>query len=555
MALTVKRINTHILFLVLAALVVSGCAYTKDRANDFADVFTFRAGVVYGLSARVQVTDYFGTGAGAGVGKKYGFIGRDFVARRERYFGIPLGSLMYLLKDDIKLPGCLAAALPWETLSIKGGRPTLKAGCEDNLERVLIPFHMEKRRHIFPADCRVEAGFTLGAIGFDVGLNPIELADFLTGFFGMDFAEDDGEYWNDLGRLVKLVEKGDALERAIAAGRLIEIKPAGAAEKMCGLLASEDEAIKLAAIEVLGGLGKTRAANALMETVKADFSDNVRAAALGALEQLKPPGLLPLVRETFKVCGPEDPLLAERCLRIFWEGGHEKTIPHLLDLVAEKKWSFHYFEDTLDLIGASETDKAGDALINLLVKARKNGTPQALAFFAAASRALGMLGVKRAAGKLAGALTDARFASYQGSIAVALGHLKAKAHLPLIEKRLNESAGTTQHTAFLLAHHLIEERRYRVEFLKAFKEATGKKTPAGKEYFLLLDSAIALMEHGETGLFKEVLDFLEHAQAKDFSQTSYKLHMRRMGTIIRHLKSHRHKFTWNAKLQQFEVPE
>jgi hypothetical protein len=150
---------------VLAAALLAGCAYARDRAADLADIVAIEAGAGIGLHADVKATDWAHLGLGYAHVRKVGLRGRDIESLRDREVGLPLsgtlavgawrdGNLARLGHLHADIPDLLAYEDPW-------------------------------RR----AD--VEVGVTAGVLSLRAGFSPGQLVDFLAGLVGLDPAGDD----------------------------------------------------------------------------------------------------------------------------------------------------------------------------------------------------------------------------------------------------------------------------------------------------------------------------------------------------------------------------
>lgn len=161
----------------LVTLPLAGCAgmgdYWKDRALDFTDVFDVKAGYGLGLvGAKVEVTDYVGTGLGIFMGPAWEKYGRDVV--------LPGGGALWLgiFGADGVSPACQ---------TYDGYKP----------EFFFFLFHchgdMKDVRNRPPLISRfrvgAEAFCLIPWLGFYLNLG--ELADFITGFTTLDIAGDD----------------------------------------------------------------------------------------------------------------------------------------------------------------------------------------------------------------------------------------------------------------------------------------------------------------------------------------------------------------------------
>lgn len=180
--------------LVTAALLVlaTGCAdfktYMRDRGNDLADCFMARMGTSYGFGLRTQVTDFFRVSAGFGTYEEdwVGYLGRDSLdyCWKVYWAGLPL-SIAGLCTD-------VRWSIPCEFLEPSLLGVNFAEFCwRDKPYPAWTATHRYMRETFF-----VEFGATLGLVGFDVGFNPVEFADFLLGWFGLDIATDDARNWS-----------------------------------------------------------------------------------------------------------------------------------------------------------------------------------------------------------------------------------------------------------------------------------------------------------------------------------------------------------------------
>lgn len=569
-------------FLTITSLIVlmvagGGCTFARDRLNDFADVFTARVGICYGVSARAQVTDYFSVGVGGAAGKKYGFIGRDLVGRRETYYGFPVSNIFFAVENSSDAPACFALPLPSERIEVTNyPRTTLKAGYEKDIYRALAIRFFDKQRHLFPSDMRVEVGLTAVIIGLDLGFNPVELADFFAGFFGADFAKDDSFYWDDFDRLVRLVRTGDSFHRAVATSRIIELGAVEGTEEIFKLLDSTNGDTVLAALDILGELKAETVLARLKARLFKFTTDRQRSAALGAVVKIQDTDVVPYVHTVLSKCALEDRLLAEHCFAVLWGENAGSTPDFLLDLLKRKKWNFLYFDEALRYVSALRLESSRAPLLDLLEASRSGKTPQEGAFFASTSRALGQLGETQAADILIRSLTNDSFKPHWGTIAVALGHIGSRDALPLVERRIGQSpAGSPERFPMLLSHFLIESKLYAAELTGDILASDHVTTPGTSSYFTELDARISLVETGRVEIMDQLLAYLEKARDANMEHNYYKFEYylarienafygmaahprpesygdfrKRLKNIIEFIVARRGSFTWNAERGQ-----
>ncbi len=185
--------NTVVACFLLVAAITSGCAdfktYMKDRSNDLADCFTVRVGRAYGLGIRGQVTNYVSVSGGASFREsKEGYFGRAKIQVSGNWSGIPVNQLMlmfgYLVFVDVRL---------WDNARLPQGASLFGVNISEFVDEVGIPY-AERMRPSTPflrEKFFLEIGATLGIVGFDLGFNPVEFADFLLGWFNVDITGDD----------------------------------------------------------------------------------------------------------------------------------------------------------------------------------------------------------------------------------------------------------------------------------------------------------------------------------------------------------------------------
>jgi hypothetical protein len=190
----------------------SGCAgfgaYMKDRGNDFADCFTARAGICYGLGVRAQASNYLGASIGLSVGKKAGYFGRQYVEAEGNWVGIPLLQLAtpFLvvwpsIAEEYGNQPYTTWHFIWDACTCLLGTSyehNFDAALPDNvrvlgfnLGEFVHPIRMEPPTPFIREKFFVEVGVTLFAVSFDAGFNPVEFVDFLLGWTTLDITGDD----------------------------------------------------------------------------------------------------------------------------------------------------------------------------------------------------------------------------------------------------------------------------------------------------------------------------------------------------------------------------
>jgi hypothetical protein len=194
----------------LFLLNLAGCSsvgtYFQDRALDLADPFLVRVAVGW-CSGYIQVTR-FGPAAFAGFGfnGKAGFIGRDFATSGEVVAGIGLiGKRAYWNGSSTKEIGYLKDGATYGVIGLSDGlwEGILSGFSFDTKYRNFFtisnrhggaesanPFICMQDRKSFIHMFWIEAELVC-FVGINVGFNPIQFADFILGWFGVDIAGDD----------------------------------------------------------------------------------------------------------------------------------------------------------------------------------------------------------------------------------------------------------------------------------------------------------------------------------------------------------------------------
>ncbi len=196
-----------ILFFI--ALSATGCAefktYMRDRGNDLADCFTVRAGIAYGLGVRTQVTTGLGVSVGASLNeKKWGYFGRSHVDVKGYWVGLPVvqptglvGAIEEAFEEVPVVPPWVVVRSIFITLIVTDVSFYEDSGLPWSTKVLGISFtsgqRMEPPTPFLREKFFIEVGATLGAVGFDVGFNPVEFVDFLLGWFTIDITGDDAQ--------------------------------------------------------------------------------------------------------------------------------------------------------------------------------------------------------------------------------------------------------------------------------------------------------------------------------------------------------------------------
>jgi hypothetical protein len=173
---------------ILLALPSVGCGYARDRFRDFGDMWRFEVSAGVGLQADVAVGELAHVGLGSSrrwsAGLQYG----EFVAERRVEDHLPLSLVWSITGDD-------AEGVHW-----------LRTGDATQSQHrcfAVVPgefargTHEKAPVHYWDLDVRVFAGVVGVEFGFSFG----QFVDFVSGWFGADLGNDDGErrqgrrYW------------------------------------------------------------------------------------------------------------------------------------------------------------------------------------------------------------------------------------------------------------------------------------------------------------------------------------------------------------------------
>ncbi len=187
----------------------------KDRGLDFVDMFTVKAGYGYGVSAGTSGLVFY-VSAGASWERRIGFIGRDFVDEKVIVLGLPV---INIVGPSLALEKSSAFPTTTNTPSFDG----LGEVIEGTVIICCLPFSsgveivdwdgkwVVRNCGILGLDVSTDLWGTVGdywrsedsdrfldltvhasvGIGIELGLSLVEMADFLSGWFGLDIKQDD----------------------------------------------------------------------------------------------------------------------------------------------------------------------------------------------------------------------------------------------------------------------------------------------------------------------------------------------------------------------------
>jgi hypothetical protein len=184
--------------IVVLMLSCTGCAavkdYAGDRAVDFVDIFIAEFNTGNGLEFHAQLTGYIGTSLGGANTRSIYMHGRDHgLGRRNARGLLVFGQTSFDYSDAKSMRG-----LP------------KRYGRHRRAWVAFLPAGLfgggRKSAPVWPDNLNVEVGFNFLVAGGGVGVNPIELVDFVLGIFTIDLVGDD-ELGEEPGRRDRPVTK------------------------------------------------------------------------------------------------------------------------------------------------------------------------------------------------------------------------------------------------------------------------------------------------------------------------------------------------------------
>ncbi|MHC4663014.1 MAG: ankyrin repeat domain-containing protein [Planctomycetota bacterium] len=227
-----KRIIS--LFLLFSIFPAAGCAYMKDRGNDFIDIFTCKVGYGGPFSASVNAFGALHASAGVSWERLYGYEGRNFVADNSGCIGLPLvniGAPIFGIltwgdswfgehSEEMVFFGPFSTGFRWHEKEMKGEDCDYSYFGVAGLNGCMFFDEMSGRNKGIPWSSRycditvtVCAGFAL-----ELGISPYELADFFLGWLGEDISNDDNV---EINSLVEDLKSDDGKTRVEALKKLL----------------------------------------------------------------------------------------------------------------------------------------------------------------------------------------------------------------------------------------------------------------------------------------------------------------------------------------------
>ena len=173
---------------LLALLVpASGCSYLKARWRDFTDIASAGIGPGGGLGARVEATKLIALEVIAQKDERFaGWRSRNY-RWTESGYGILFASWRMPSIDEEPAP-----ERRWYDLFTTSRRVTRYAGRAELEDERHTFFILSRAKGVKPMDAlNVEVGVSAVAVGLEFSIRPLEIADFLLGWFGVDIAGDD----------------------------------------------------------------------------------------------------------------------------------------------------------------------------------------------------------------------------------------------------------------------------------------------------------------------------------------------------------------------------
>ena len=167
------------LILLLVLVPATGCAYSRDRFNDFTDMWRGEAKVGMGLQVDVQVGELVHLGIGSSHQYSYGFVYGEFDSgyRYEDHFPV---SIINTFADP-------------DRPQVHSFEMEMEDGIAQHSCYTLFPGENHggdlRRSDIHYFD--LEVNFLALIVGFQFGFSFGECLDFMLGWFGIDIADDD----------------------------------------------------------------------------------------------------------------------------------------------------------------------------------------------------------------------------------------------------------------------------------------------------------------------------------------------------------------------------
>lgn len=164
--------------------------YLKDRANDFADIFSLSLSLGFGALVNVRVTQALQCGGFFWGGSRFGFIGREGWGWSETE--IEMGLPGFYIRSVLIEPGAGIVG-PMDT---ERGQSLWQFLGDEG-----VPYDKGYDRKFWQVGATVHAGLA----GLDFSVNLKELLDFLLGWAAIDISGDD-----TVNRMARAAKRKDA---------------------------------------------------------------------------------------------------------------------------------------------------------------------------------------------------------------------------------------------------------------------------------------------------------------------------------------------------------
>ena len=185
--------------IIFITVLSSGCSflemYVKDRALDFADIFSISVGYGKGVDVRIHMTDMLYPCFGYSDMNVAGIRGRHIGQWREIHYGFPTGQLSALYHGVImgrpEYRSLVFTYHDWVEFGMTNKKMLPRNVIYDILHSPFGVYDNRIRDMDYPGETwNFGIGFSF-FLSFYIAVNPVEMVDFLAGFLLIDFMADD----------------------------------------------------------------------------------------------------------------------------------------------------------------------------------------------------------------------------------------------------------------------------------------------------------------------------------------------------------------------------
>ncbi len=174
--------------IILLALPSVGCGYARDRVRDFGDIWRIEGSVGVGVQADVTIGELAHVGVGSSRRWSGGLFYGDIQGERRVEDHLPLSLIWTVTAPDTE-----------SVHSLRYGDATQS----QHRCFIAVPGEFARGTHEKPLIhyWDLEVKVFAGVVGIELGFSFGQFVDFLSGWFGADLGNDDGElrkgrhYW------------------------------------------------------------------------------------------------------------------------------------------------------------------------------------------------------------------------------------------------------------------------------------------------------------------------------------------------------------------------